>query len=59
MIPKTNARLEKRLEQDAEDILERDLCRRRWQAKDRDAIAARLQKIIVREHQKAEPREKT
>lgn len=42
-------RLEKRLEKDAEDILEQDMYRRRWQAKDRDAIALRLQKIVVRE----------
>lgn len=42
-------RLEKRLEKDAEDILEQDMYRRRWQAKDRDAIALRLKTIVVRE----------
>ena len=41
--------LGKRLEKDAEDILEKDMYRRRWQAKDRDAIALRLQTIVVRE----------
>lgn len=45
-------RLEKRLEKDAEDILEQDMYRRRWQAKDRDAIALRLHAIIKREHGK-------
>lgn len=42
-------RLEKRLEKDAEQILEQDMHRRRWQAKDRDAIALRLKTIVVRE----------
>lgn len=42
-------RLGKRLEKDAEDILEQDMYRRRWQAKDRDAIALRLKTIVVRE----------
>ena len=45
-------RLEKRLTKDAENILEQDLYRRRWQAKDRDAIASRLRDIINRESQK-------
>lgn len=48
-------RLEKRLTQDAENILEQDLYRRRWQAKDRDAIAERLRKIIIREGAKQRP----
>lgn len=47
-----NPRQEKRLEKDAEAILEQDMFRQRWTAKDRDAIAARLRRIVAREAQK-------
>lgn len=48
-------RLEKRLTQDAENILKQDLHRRRWQAKDRNSIAERLRNIIIREGAKQRP----
>lgn len=45
----TKERLVGRLEHDAQQILERDLHRRRWTASDRDAITARLLAIVKRE----------
>jgi hypothetical protein len=52
MTQSEDQRLEERLMQDAEDILEKVLLRRRWQAKDRDAIAAHLRRIVNRERKK-------
>lgn len=44
--------LEDRLREDAEQILEQCLRRRRWNYADRDAIAEHLRRIVAREAKK-------
>lgn len=52
MTTSEDERLEDRLTQDAEHILERVLRRQRWHAGDRDAIAQYLRRIVNRERRK-------
>lgn len=52
MTTSEDQRLEERLTQDAEHILEKVLRRQRWHAADRDAIAQYLRRIVNRERKK-------
>lgn len=52
MTTSEDQRLEERLMQDAEHILEKVLRRQRWHAADRDAIAQHLRRIVNRERKK-------